>query len=48
MGFWVASTKKGSSSLKVLSPMVTRTDKDAETVSLVTMEDIEAFAKENA
>ena len=33
---------------KVLSPMVTRTDKDAETVSLVTMEDIEAFAKENA
>ena len=33
---------------KVLSPMVSRTDKDAETVSLVTMEDIEAFAKENA
>ncbi|GAA3795055.1 ACP S-malonyltransferase [Qipengyuania pelagi] len=33
---------------KVLSPMVTRTDKDAATVSLVTMEDIEAFAKENA
>ncbi|MEC7399120.1 MAG: ACP S-malonyltransferase [Pseudomonadota bacterium] len=33
---------------KVLSPMVTRTDKDASTVSLVTMEDIEAFAKENA
>ena len=33
---------------KVLSPMVSRIDKDAETVSLVTMEDIEAFAKENA
>jgi [acyl-carrier-protein] S-malonyltransferase len=33
---------------KVLAPMVTRTDKDAETVSLVTMEDLEAFAKENA
>ena len=33
---------------KVLSPMVTRTDKDAETVSLIAMEDIEAFAKENA
>lgn len=30
---------------KVLSPMVTRTDKDAATVSLVTMEDLEAFAK---
>ena len=33
---------------KVLSPMVSRIDKDAATVSLVTMEDIEAFAKENA
>ena len=32
---------------KVLSPMVTRTDGDAETVSLVTMEDLESFAKEN-
>jgi len=32
---------------KVLSPMVTRTDGDAETVSLVTIEDLESFAKEN-
>ena len=32
---------------KVLSPMVTRTDGDAETVSLVTMEDLDSFAKEN-
>lgn len=32
---------------KVLAPMVGRTDKDAETVSLVTMDDLESFAKEN-
>lgn len=31
---------------KVLGPMVSRIDKDAETVSLVTMEDLENFAKE--
>ena len=31
---------------KVLSPMVTRTDKDAGTASLVTMADLEAYAKE--
>ena len=31
---------------KVLSPMVSRTDKDAGTVSLVTMADLEAYAKE--
>ncbi|MCH2487765.1 MAG: ACP S-malonyltransferase [Erythrobacter sp.] len=33
---------------KVLAPMVSRTDGDAETVSLVTMDDLETFAKENA
>lgn len=33
---------------KVLGPMVGRIDKEAATVSLVTMEDLEAFAKENA
>ena len=33
---------------KVLSPMVGRIDKDAETISLVTMADLESFAKENA
>ena len=33
---------------KVLGPMVGRIDKDVATVSLVTMEDLEAFAKENA
>ena len=32
---------------KVLGPMVGRIDKEAETVSLVTMEDLEKFAKEN-
>ena len=34
--------------VKVLGPMVGRIDKEAATVSLVTMEDLEAFAKENA
>ncbi|MBO9505375.1 ACP S-malonyltransferase [Qipengyuania flava] len=33
---------------KVLAPMVGRIAKEAETVSLVTMEDLENFAKENA
>ncbi|HAV80715.1 MAG TPA: malonyl CoA-acyl carrier protein transacylase, partial [Erythrobacter sp.] len=33
---------------KVLAPMVGRIDKEAATVSLVTMEDLENFAKENA
>ena len=33
---------------KVLGPMVGRIDKEAATVSLVTMEDLENFAKENA
>ena len=33
---------------KVLGPMVGRIDKEATTVSLVTMEDLENFAKENA
>ena len=33
---------------KVLGPMIGRIDKDAATVSLVTMEDLENFAKENA
>ena len=33
---------------KVLAPMVGRIDKEATTVSLVTMEDLENFAKENA
>ena len=33
---------------KVLGPMVGRIDKGATTVSLVTMEDLENFAKENA
>ena len=33
---------------KVLGPMVGRIDKEAETVSLVTMDDLEQFAKENA
>ncbi len=33
---------------KVLGPMVGRIDKDAETISLVTMADLESFAKENA
>ena len=33
---------------KVLGPMVGRIDKDAATTSLVTMEDLENFAKENA
>ena len=33
---------------KVLAPMVSRIDKEATTVSLVTMEDLENFAKENA
>ena len=33
---------------KVLCPMVGRIDKDAETISLVTMDDLEGFAKENA
>ena len=32
---------------KVLAPMVGRIDKEATTVSLVTMEDLETFAKEN-
>ena len=32
---------------KVLAPMVGRIDKDAQTVSLVTMDDLEQFAKEN-
>ena len=31
---------------KVLGPMVSRTDKDAQVTSLVTMQDLEAFAKE--
>ena len=49
-GGTVAGTPAGRVEIggKVLAPMVTRTDKDAETVSLVTMEDLEAFAKENA
>lgn len=33
---------------KVLGPMVGRIDKEATTISLVTMEDLENFAKENA
>ena len=33
---------------KVLSPMVGRIDGEAQTVSLVTMEDLENFAKGNA
>ena len=33
---------------KVLSPMIGRIDKDAQTTSLITMEDCEAFAKEMA
>lgn len=33
---------------KVLGPMVGRIDKEAMTISLVTMEDLEKFAKENA
>ena len=33
---------------KVLGPMVGRIDKDAATTSLVTMEDLEAYARENA
>jgi len=33
---------------KVLGPMVGRIDKQAQAVSLVTMEDLESFAKENA
>lgn len=33
---------------KVLGPMVGRIDKEATTISLVTMEDLEKFAKENA
>lgn len=33
---------------KVLGPMVGRIDKEAATVSLITMEDLENFAKENA
>ena len=33
---------------KVLAPMVGRIDKEATTVSLVIMEDLENFAKENA
>ena len=33
---------------KVLSPMVGRIDGDAQTVSLVTMRDLEIFAKGNA
>lgn len=33
---------------KVLGPMIGRIDKDAATTSLITMEDLEGFAKENA
>ena len=33
---------------KVVGPMVSRTDRDAQVTSLVTMQDLEAFAKEIA
>ena len=33
---------------KVLSPMIGRIDKEATTTSLITMEDLENFAKESA
>jgi [acyl-carrier-protein] S-malonyltransferase len=31
----------------VVGPMVSRTDRDAQVTSLVTMQDLEAFAKES-